>query len=93
MDLAPTLLSLLDFSYDSMFFGRSILSPDFKPRALIANYQKINLLKDHELLILSPTKEIDRVSLGLNEPFLERIKNSYPCSRIGGILPGSGLYH
>ena len=41
IDLAPTLLSLLNFSYDSFFFGTDILSPDFKPRAFIANYQKL----------------------------------------------------
>lgn len=78
MDVAPTLLSLLGFSYDSLFFGRDILAPDFKPRALIANYQKLGLLKDQELLILSPTKEISRINLDLNEPTLEKIKNSYP---------------
>ena len=78
MDLAPTLLSLLDFSYDSLFFGRDILAPDFKPRALIANYQKLGLLTDNELVFLSPGKEISLVNRDSKEPTLKKIKKSYP---------------
>ncbi len=78
MDLAPTLLSLLDFSYDSLFFGRDILAPDFQPRALIANYQKLGLLTDNELVFLSPGKEISLVNRDSKEPTLKKIKKSYP---------------
>ena len=78
MDLAPTLLSLLNFSYDSLFFGKDILAPDFKPRALIANYQKLGLVKDNELVFLSPGKEISLVNLDSNELTLKKIKKSYP---------------
>ncbi len=78
MDLAPTLLSLLDFSYDSLFFGRDILAPDFHPRALIANYQKLGLLTDNELVFLSPGKEISLVNRDSEEPTLKKIKKSYP---------------
>lgn len=78
MDLAPTLLSLLDFSYDSLFFGRDILAPDFKPRALIANYQKLGLLTESELVFLSPGKKISLVNRNSKEPTLKKIKKSYP---------------
>ena len=59
IDIAPTLLSLLNIPYKSFFFGKDILSPDFEGRALIANYQKLGLLTKDELLFLSPGKKIN----------------------------------
>ncbi len=78
IDIAPTLLALLHFSYDSFFFGKNILAPDFKERALIANYQKLGLLNNEELLILSPRKGISLVDIHSKEPFLKKINASYP---------------
>ena len=78
MDLAPTLLALLNISYQSYFFGKNILSPDFKGRALIANYQKLGLLKKNELLFLSPGKQINRVALNYEDPILEKVSMDYP---------------
>ena len=60
IDIAPTLLAFLNLDYESHFFGADMLKPDFQPRALIANYQKLGLLKDSDqLAILSPVKKID----------------------------------
>ena len=60
IDVAPTLLALLKFPYETHFFGNDILSPQFQPRALIGNYQKLGLLTDNDqLVILSPGKKID----------------------------------
>ncbi|MFH2093054.1 MAG: LTA synthase family protein [Pseudomonadota bacterium] len=78
IDIAPTLLSLLHFSYDSFFFGNNILSPDFKERAFIANYQKLGLLKNNELIILSPIKEIRTLDTTSEDPSLKKINFSYP---------------
>ena len=78
MDLAPTLLGLLNISYDSFFFGENILSPDFKGRALIANYQKLGLLKKDELLFLAPGNQINRMILGHGDPVLEKVSPDYP---------------
>ncbi|WP_321418083.1 LTA synthase family protein [uncultured Desulfobacter sp.] len=78
IDLAPTLLSLLNISYDSFFFGKDILSADFKGRALIANYQKLGLLNNEELLFLSPGKQINRMDLGHENCVLEKISKDYP---------------
>ncbi|MDO9265431.1 MAG: LTA synthase family protein, partial [Desulfosalsimonadaceae bacterium] len=61
IDLAPTLLSLLDFRYESRFFGRNILADDFVERSLIGNYQKLGLYKDNELVILSPGRKVERM--------------------------------
>jgi len=59
IDIAPTLLALLGFNYESHFWGNDILREDFTERALIGNYQKLGLYKDEKLVILSPRKKID----------------------------------
>ncbi|MFH1216087.1 MAG: LTA synthase family protein [Pseudomonadota bacterium] len=79
IDIAPTLLSLLHFSYRSFFFGRDILTPDFQPRALIGNYQKLGFLKENKLLILSPRQEIDVVTDGgAGNPVISKVEESDP---------------
>jgi phosphoglycerol transferase MdoB-like AlkP superfamily enzyme len=58
VDLMPTLFSILNWSYDSKFYGQDILSPSFEERALVGTYQKLGLYKDNVLSILSPGKKI-----------------------------------
>ena len=78
MDVAPTLLSLMNFSYDSFFFGKDILSRDFKPRAFIANYQKLGILENNELLILIPGKKISCVDINSKRPSLKNMQDADP---------------
>ncbi|CAK0742172.1 lipoteichoic acid synthase [Gammaproteobacteria bacterium] len=62
IDVAPTILSLLNFSYDSWFFGRDILAMQNQDgRALIANYQKLGLFKAEKLAYLSIQRQVDVV--------------------------------
>ena len=56
VDLMPTLMSLLNFSYKSLFYGNDILASDFKERAFIGNYQKLGFLRDGKLTVLLPNK-------------------------------------
>ncbi len=56
VDLMPTLFSILNWSYESKFYGDDILSKDFKPRAFIGNYQKLGYVEGKKLLILKPDK-------------------------------------
>lgn len=58
IDLAPTLLALLGIRYESHFFGGNILADTFEEKALIGNYQRLGLLKDNQLAILSPVKRV-----------------------------------
>ncbi|MFI3216901.1 MAG: LTA synthase family protein [Methylococcales bacterium] len=62
IDVAPTLLGLLNLRYESQFYGQDILktAPE-KGRALISNYQKLGLFKDNKLVYLSPQQKIDVV--------------------------------
>jgi phosphoglycerol transferase MdoB-like AlkP superfamily enzyme len=58
VDTIPTLFSILNWSYDSPFFGSDILNENFKQRAFIGNYQKLGLLKNKELFVLEPNKTL-----------------------------------
>jgi len=58
IDLMPTLFSFLNWSYESKFYGKDILSNSFNQRALIGTYQKLGLYKNNKLIILSPTRKV-----------------------------------
>jgi phosphoglycerol transferase MdoB-like AlkP superfamily enzyme len=54
IDVAPTLFALLGWNYKSKFYGKDILSKNFKPKALIGTYQKLGLYQEDRLTILMP---------------------------------------
>lgn len=63
IDVAPTLLGLLNFSYTSAFIGKDILTGDaWSERAFISTYQKLGFIHDDKLLVLGPKKEADYFS-------------------------------
>ena len=66
IDLMPTLFGLLHFNYKSRFFGQDVLQSDYKPRAFIATYQDLGLIKDNVLTILSPKQQVKQFSLKMN---------------------------
>jgi Phosphoglycerol transferase and related proteins, alkaline phosphatase superfamily len=57
IDIAPTVLSLLNFNYTTKFFGKDILKmqPD-QERAFIATYQKLGYMKSDLLTVLDVKK-------------------------------------
>jgi len=67
IDLAPTLFALLQWSYDSEFYGRNILQfgPD-EGRALIGNYESLGLFQanTHTLTVLGPRQTIAAFRIG-----------------------------
>ncbi len=65
IDLMPTLFGLLHFNYQSKFFGQDVLKPNYKPRAFIATYQDLGLIKDHVLTIISPVRKAKQFELKL----------------------------
>lgn len=59
IDIAPTLLGRLNFSYDSKFFGQDIFRlPPGEERAFVANYQSLGYLRDGRLVMLYPMKKV-----------------------------------
>ena len=65
IDVMPTLFGLLNFNYQSKFFGQDVLKSNYKPRALIATYQNLGLIKDNVLTIISPKQQVKQLQLTL----------------------------
>ncbi len=57
LDVLPTLLGILNFDYESRFYGQDALSPDYESRFFVSNYQKIGYVKDGINVILKPVKQ------------------------------------
>lgn len=59
IDIGPTVLGMLNFTYASKFFGYDIfkLEPG-RERAFLSTYQSLGYLKDHKLVILTPQKHV-----------------------------------
>ncbi len=57
VDIMPTLFALLGWDYPSAFYGDNILATGFKPRAFISTYQKLGLVRDDKLVVLTPDKK------------------------------------
>ena len=58
IDTAPTVLGLLGADYLSRFVGSDALSPSYRPRAFISNYQKVAVLRPDGLLtVLKPVRQ------------------------------------
>lgn len=63
IDIMPTLFGLLHFNYDSKFYGQDVFNADYKPRAFVATYQDLGLIKDNVLTIISPVKKVKQFQL------------------------------
>lgn len=67
IDIMPTVFGLLNFNYQSKFYGQDVLKPDYKPRALIATYQDLGLIKDNVLTVISPKQQVKQFQLTLKK--------------------------
>ena len=69
IDIAPTVLGLLNFRYYTKFLGRDVLraAPE-TDRAFVANYQALGYLRDGEMAVLQPKRRVDFYRLGSGEP-------------------------
>ena len=79
IDLMPTLFGILHFNYASKFYGQDVFSKSYKPRALIATYQDLGLIKDNVLTIISPKQKVKQFEL-----FVQKKE---------GILPDFQIYY
>jgi len=61
IDIAPTVLGMLGFTYRSRFYGRDLLVSDDEPRAFISNYQKVALIKRGQTTILAPKRKLEAI--------------------------------
>jgi phosphoglycerol transferase MdoB-like AlkP superfamily enzyme len=56
IDLFATLFGLLNWQYESNWYGQNVLLPGYRQRAWVATYQKLGYLAPGNLAILSPQK-------------------------------------
>lgn len=57
IDIAPTLLGLLNFSYESRFFGSDALAPSYTPRIFFERWQKVSSKSGGIEISLIPGKD------------------------------------
>jgi len=84
IDVAPTLLGLLNWNYHSKFFGKDILRPDFTPRALIGNYEKLGYIRDGVLTLLTERDAVHQYRIAketLQDTVLDKIDGNDPLRR------------
>lgn len=84
IDLAPTLLGLLNLDYESTFFGRNLLQDNpLPPRVVVGNYQHLGLFDGKDLAILSPRQGLRRHDQALTESRESRAMASDPLIQRG----------
>jgi phosphoglycerol transferase MdoB-like AlkP superfamily enzyme len=95
IDLAPTLLGLLHFDYESHFFGRDLLATGGKPnRAFVGNYQKLGYLHNDILTILSPQQKVEQYRVDLSSgKYLESISDTHELDDTIAYYQGASLIY
>lgn len=94
IDLAPTLLGLINLSYESTFFGRDLLQDNpLPPRVVVGNYQHLGLFDGKDLAILSPRlglrrhdqalAESQESRVGSDDPLIQRAITYYQAASYG----------
>jgi len=61
LDIPPTLLGMLNFSYRTRFFGQDVfqLAPN-EGHALPGTYEKLGYLRDNALTVLEPQRKLEQ---------------------------------
>jgi len=60
IDIGPSILGLLNFSYQSKFFGQDVFKmKDEQQRAFISTYQSLGYIKNNKMVILNPNKKLN----------------------------------
>ena len=58
IDIFPTLFGMLNWNYESNFYGKNVLNTDFEERAFLGTYLKLGYLKkNNDFMILSNQKK------------------------------------
>lgn len=95
IDIAPTVLGLLNFSYATKFLGKDILQMDQKDgRAFITTYEKLGYLKDNKMVILDPKQEVEFYQFDRNNGTTTELKmqDAYLLDALGYYQGTNYLY-
>ena len=68
IDLPPTILGLLGFSYRSMFYGRDLTNAaPGTERIFVGNFSEVGYYRDGQLVVLAPRKSIETLSVNFRD--------------------------
>jgi phosphoglycerol transferase MdoB-like AlkP superfamily enzyme len=99
IDIAPTVLGLLDFHYYSKFFGRDLLgSAPQSDRAFVANYQTLGYLRGDRMVLLRPKRQTEtfvferpgRLLHAVNDP--DAVREAIAFYSAASLVFHNGLY-
>ncbi len=83
IDIAPTLLGMLHFSYSSKFFGYDIFKlPLGKERAFISTYQALGYISHDSLAILLPKRKSEILVVNTNDDSAISVKSPSQTARV-----------
>lgn len=74
IDMMPTLLGWMNWSYTTRFYGQDVFSPGYTPdkeRAFVSNYQKVAYITGGELGMLKPKREFTLGHVDLKQGTIE----------------------
>ncbi len=88
IDIAPTILGMLNFTYNSKFFGKDIFHSDTtNSRAFVSTYQGLGFIKNGQLIIQSPVKKVNQylpnfitgaaIKVALNDTLMKQAISQY----------------
>ena len=69
IDIAPTLMGILNIPYESKFFGKDIINSTAN-RAFVSTYQKVGYFSNNQLTILGPKESY--WSYGVDQNFIQK---------------------
>jgi len=90
IDVMPTVMGLLNFSYESKFLGQDIFRRFYQPRAYIATYRELGYLTPDTLSIIKPLREQIQYKIvpEAEQPkvelpiFYQQLKNAQPDEKL-----------
>lgn len=92
IDVGPTLLGLLGFSYRSRFFGQDIMTEGAgHQRALLANYQTVGYLEDGVLVELRPRRRYRFVDAATGRELPETAHNRHLLEEAVSYYEGASM--
>jgi len=78
IDIAPTVLGLLNASYRTKFFGRDVLAPGPpRERAFLSTYQKLGYMDDKRLIVLEPGRKVESYTYRREDGHLSPAPDTY----------------
>lgn len=57
IDLFATLFGLMNWKYETNWYGKNVLQQAYTPRAWVATYQKLGYLQNDSMVVLSPQQQ------------------------------------